>query len=165
MHRIDVQPLTREAFGPFGDVITTDGADHFPINDGTAERFHDLAEIQCLGEGAWPVVSIIRSQPCGLPADAQFLERHPFGSQAFIPLSGRPYIVIVAPASDSIDVAAIRAFRADENQGVNYHAGVWHHPLIVLDRASDFLVIDRAGPGDNCDTRTLPEPVHVGTSS
>ena len=77
-------------------------------------------------------------------------ERHPLGSQSFVPLSGRPYLVAVAPAGD-FDPAKIRLFRAEGHQGVHYRKGVWHHFLLVLDDDSDFLVIDRAGPGDNCE--------------
>jgi ureidoglycolate lyase len=80
----------------------------------------------------------------------KIFERHPLGSQSFTPLHGRPFLVAVAPAGD-LDPAAIRVFRAAPHQGVNYARGVWHHFLLPLEAESDFLVIDRAGPGDNLD--------------
>lgn len=158
MREIEAEPLTREVFAPFGDVITVEGAEHFPINDGTTERFHDLARVQCLGDGARPLISIFRGQPYAPPVVARILERHPLGSQAFMPLDRRPYLVVVAGAADP---TALRAFYARGDQGVNYHAGIWHHPLIAVGEISDFLVVDRGGPGDNCETCQLPEPVSV----
>jgi ureidoglycolate lyase len=84
----------------------------------------------------------------------KMFERHPLGSQSFVPLSGRPYLVAVAPAGD-FDVAGVRLFRAQGHQGVHYRKGVWHHFLLALDGESDFLVVDRAGPGDNCEEIAL----------
>ncbi len=81
-------------------------------------------------------------------------ERHPLGSQSFVPLSGRPYLVAVAPAGEFVP-EAVRVFRAEGHQGVHYRKGIWHHFLLVLDEDSDFLVVDRAGPGDNCDEFAL----------
>lgn len=161
MREIEARPLTRAAFAPFGDVIATEGAHHFPINDGTTERYHDLARVQARGDDARVLVSIFRGQPFAPPVDLGPLERHPLGSQAFVPLNGRPYLVVVAPPGEALEVAALEAFLARGDQGVNYHAGVWHHPLIALEAVSDFLVVDRGGPGDNCETRALPEPVRV----
>src|SRR5690554_2716104 len=97
MRKLVAQPLTREAFEPFGDVIQTDGANHFSINNGTTERFHDLAQVQMLGENTRTLVNIFRGQPFEPPVTIRMLERHPFGSQAFVPLNGRPYLVAVAP--------------------------------------------------------------------
>ncbi|WP_028534129.1 ureidoglycolate lyase [Paludibacterium yongneupense] len=151
------QPLTREAFAPFGDVIAADdGVRHFSINGGNTERYHDLMRVDLAAEGH-PVVSVFRGQPRPLPFELTMLERHPKGSQAFMPLDGRPYLVAVAPAGDGIDPASLRVFLAQGNQGVNYARGVWHHPLLALDAVSDFLVIDYGGPGPNCDEIRLPE--------
>lgn len=143
-----VEALTREAFAPFGDVIeAASAAQTYAINAGTTTRFHDLARIDADRDGGRPVVSLFRAQPRELPFAITQLERHPLGSQAFVPLSQRPYLVVVAedPAGTP------RAFLARDGQGVNYRAGTWHHPLLALDEVSDFLVIDRAGPGNNCD--------------
>jgi ureidoglycolate lyase len=85
------------------------------------------------------------------------LERHLLGSQAFVPLNDKPYLVVVAPAGE-LDAQRIRAFVTSGWQGVNYAKGVWHHPLLALDRVSDFLVVDRGGEGRNCDEQMLPQP-------
>ena len=84
------------------------------------------------------------------------MERHPLGSQAFVPLSDAPYLIVVAPAGD-LDPAKLRAFSTRGWQGVNYARGVWHHPLLALERVSDFLVVDRGGEGPNCDEAALPQ--------
>src|SRR5690606_34432998 len=86
-----------------------------------------------------------------LPFQVTMMERHPQGSQAFMPLSNRPYLVVVAPAGEPPTVEALCVFLCQGTQGVNYAAGVWHHPLLALEASSDFLVIDRSGPGENCD--------------
>ncbi len=152
-----IEPLTREAFAPFGDVIELDGAQQFPINQGTTTRFHDLADVE-VGEGGRALINLFRGQPRALPFEVKMLERHPRGSQAFIPLNDRPYLVVVAPAGE-LDPARLRAFVTRGWQGVNYARGVWHHPLLALDTVSDFIVIDRGGEGPNCDEQDLPEPV------
>lgn len=149
--RLVPRPLEREAFAPFGEVIETSNAvRHFTINAGSTERYHDLANIQP-GAGGRASVSIFRGQPRRLPFRVEMMERHPLGSQAFMPLSGRPYLVVVAPAGPAPKVEELRVFLARGDQGVNYAPGVWHHPLLALGEVSDFLVIDRSGPGDNCD--------------
>jgi ureidoglycolate lyase len=146
-----VEALTRAAFAPFGELIAADAAArHFPINGGTTERFHDLARLQPGPEGRL-IVSIFRGQPRELPLPITMLERHPLGSQAFVPLSDRPYLVVVARPGTPPEAADLRCFLASAGQGLNYAPGVWHHPLLALQAQSDFLVIDRAGPGGNCD--------------
>lgn len=156
-----IEPLTREAFAPFGDVIeASDGVRHFPINGGTTMRYHDLAQIDLDANGR-AIVSIFRGQPRSLPLTMTMLERHPLGSQGFIPLNGRAYLVAVAPRGEIFATKDVRVFLARGDQGVNYAAGVWHHPLLALDAACDFLVVDRAGPGSNCDELDLPEPLTI----
>lgn len=154
---LPVSPLTREAFAPFGDVIELDGARHWPINGGTCERFHDLADIDTGEGGGRTLVNVFRGQPRALPFAITMLERHPLGSQAFVPLGRMPYLVVVAPPGD-LDETAIRAFVTRGWQGVNYRRGCWHHPLLALGEVADFLVIDRGGPGENCDERVLTTP-------
>lgn len=155
-----LEPLTRAAFAPFGDVISLDGARHFPINGGTTERFHDLAKID-LGEAdGRTLVNVFRGQPRALPFEVAMMERHPHGSQAFIPLSDGRYLVVVAPAGP-FDERRMRAFAVDGRVGVNYARGVWHHPLIALDAVADFLVIDRGGNLPNCDEIELSQPYRL----
>lgn len=150
-------PLTRENFAPFGDVIeASDAVRHYPINAGNTERYHDLATVD-VGAGGRAIVSIFRGQPRELPFVVEMMERHPVGSQAFVPMSGRPYLVVVAPAESAPAAADLQAFVACADQGVNYAPGVWHHPLLALGDVSDFLIVDRDGPGHNCDEVMLDE--------
>lgn len=144
------EPLTAEAFAPFGSVIeASDGAVKLDINQGHAIRYDRLAEIDVADGGGAPVISLFRAKPLAELVLKSF-ERHPLGSQSFVPLSGRPYLVAGAPAGD-FDPPKVRLFHAEAHQGVHYRKGVWHHFLLVLDAESYFLVVDRAGPGDNLD--------------
>lgn len=151
------QPLTRDAFAPFGEVIAaSDAAQHFTINGGNTERYHDLAAIEPGADGK-VIVSIFRGQPRQLPFTVEMMERHPKGSQAFVPMSGRPYLVVVAPAGEAPSAKNLSVFLARGDQGINYATGVWHHPLLALDGICDFLVVDRSGPGHNCDEVQLAQ--------
>ena len=143
------EPLTRTAFAPFGDAIEADGAQHFAINNGSTTRFHDLARIDVAAEGGYPLVNIFRARPLPMPLTVAMMEKHPLGSQAFVPLGAEPFLVVVAPPGDRVAPEDLHAFLAQGRQGVNYARGVWHHPVIALGRETDFLVIDRGGPGDN----------------
>jgi ureidoglycolate lyase len=157
MKSLTLELLTREAFAPFGDVIELDGARHFPINGGTTERFHDLARVDVGSDGGGrPLINVFRGQPRVQPVEISMMERHPLGSQAFLPLGGVKYLIVVAPAGE-FDPAGLRAFHTRGWQGVNYARGVWHHPLIVLEREGDFIVVDRGGSEPNCDEIDLPE--------
>jgi ureidoglycolate lyase len=151
------RPLTAEAFGPYGEVIEAAVArEAIPINYGATTRFHDLAGIDVSDQGGEVCVSIFRSSPLPQPIEIELMERHPLGSQAFVPLSGRPYLVVVAPAGE-LDPDRIEAFLAGPHQGVNYAKGTWHHYSLALEGQSDFLVIDRKGAGDNLDEVELSE--------
>jgi ureidoglycolate lyase len=113
MRTLQIEPLTKEAFAPFGDVIETDGSAHFMINNGS--------------------------------------------SQAFIPLLGNPFLIVVAPVGDAPQSELVRVFRSNGRQGVNYHRGVWHHPVLTIEKRDDFLVVDRSGSGNNCDEHFFNE--------
>ena len=150
-----VEPLSAAAFAPFGEIIAAASAKQvFSINEGTAQRYHDLAALDCAHEGGRVILSLFRAQARALPFAITMVERHPLGSQAFVPLDpATRYVVVVSQDPESEP----RAFLVANGQGVNLHRGTWHHPLIALDRTSDFLVVDRGGPGANCDEVTLPE--------
>lgn len=159
-----VTPLTRAAFAPFGEILQADDTvRHFPINGGTTERFHDLARLDA-GILGRVIVSIFRGHPRALPLTLSMLERHPLASQAFMPLGREPYLVVVAPPDEIPKAEQIRCFLAHPGQGVNYAAGVWHHPLLALNAPSDFLVLDRDGPGHNCDEFVLTPPVLISSA-
>lgn len=151
MLELKAEPLTAEAFAPFGDVMDARTAASFPINAGRTQRHHDLAKVETLGENAHTLINIFVSQPVTLPLELTFLERHPKGSQAFMPLHQERFIVVVAPSGEHINPEDVRAFVTDGRQGVNYRAGTWHAIQSVLEREGEFLVVDRGGDGNNCD--------------
>ncbi|WP_447043411.1 ureidoglycolate lyase [Vreelandella sp. H-I2] len=151
MLELKAEPLTADAFAPFGDVIDARTSASFPINAGRTQRHHDLAKVETLGENAHTLINIFVSQPITLPLELTFLERHPQGSQAFMPLHQERFIVVVAPPGEHINPEDVRAFVTDGRQGVNYRAGTWHAIQSVLEREGEFLVVDRGGDGNNCD--------------
>ncbi|WP_221796751.1 ureidoglycolate lyase [Oceanobacter mangrovi] len=153
------QPLTREAFAPFGDVIETEDRDHFTINDGYAERFHNLAEVDLTEADGKPLLSIFRARPRPRPLLVEMMERHPMSSQAFIPLSDTPFLVLVAPAGEAPSPENLTLFRTNGRQGVNFARGVWHYPLLVEKVDQEFLIVDRGGPEKNCDLHYFADGV------
>ena len=160
MRTIVIEPLTAEAYAPFGQVIQIEGAPHYPINAGMTERYHDLARIELGGVHARPLISIARGKPYELPLTLTTLERHPLGSQAFFPLSDRPFLSIVAPDEGGVP-GTPRAFRTGPGQGINIAMNCWHAVLTPLGAVSDFLIIDRGGDGNNLEEHHLPEPYLV----
>lgn len=161
MPAIPIEPLTRDAFAPFGQVIELEGSKHFPINGGTTERFHDLAKVELGGVHPRPMISIFRGQPFALPIRLTQVERHPVGSQAFYPLSNRSFLVIVALDHDGTPQLP-RAFRTAAGQGVNIAMNTWHAALTALEAVSDFIVVDRGGDGDNYEEFIFDVPFTVG---
>lgn len=154
---VPVLRLTSEAFAPFGQVISADTAvRRYWINEGTAERFHDLARIDTTREAGRPVLSLFRAQPRQLPLRVVALERHRLGSQAFVPLGAQRFLVLVAASGAVPKAEDLRCFLAEAGQGVNFDAGTWHHPLIAVDGGGDFLVIDRVGADGAVDCDEAP---------
>ena len=154
-------PLTAERFAPFGDVIGVSQDTREPMNEARFERFNDLAQLNIdTHADGHTAISIARCRmPTKLPHSFDLIERHPLGSQAFIPLNGQRFVVVVAPAGESADIEELRAFVTNGHQGINYHRGVWHMPLIALEANQEFLIVDRAGEGMNCEELVLPERV------
>jgi ureidoglycolate lyase len=161
MSMITIEPLTRTTFAPFGQVIELDGAQHFPINRGMVERYHDLARIELGGPDPRPLLSLMRGRPYALPLSLDMVERHPLGSQAFYPLSPRPFLVIVALDHHGTPQTP-RAFRTAPGQGVNLAMNTWHGVLTPLEAESDFLVVDRGGIGNNLEEFHFDTPYTVG---
>ncbi len=158
---LTAEPLTRERFAPYGDVIDTarDGAD--VMNDARFERFDDLCNVDIINDGS-VAVSIARCRtPTSLPLRLDMVERHPLGSQAFIPLSPCRMVIVVGPPEEGIVVEDLRAFVTNGRQGFNYRRGTWHMPLIGLDEGQEYLVIDRGGNEPNCETHVIDEVVFV----
>ncbi|WP_026959389.1 ureidoglycolate lyase [Aliagarivorans taiwanensis] len=157
--RLKVRPLTQQAFAPFGQVIEARPGESFEINQGSTERYHNLAELEFSGSAARPIINIFRGQAYQ-DALLALMEYHPYGSQLFMPLNQRPYLVVVAPKGE-LNEDEICAFLAQGHQGVNYAAGVWHHPLLALEQTSDFLVVDRAGDEANCVEQSLSQFIQL----
>jgi len=155
MTTLRLEPLTKTAFAPFGDVVEAAGAMPMQINQGFAERFNDLAHVDVTSDGGMTNVSLVTASPRPLPLAIALMERHPLGSQIFYPLQDRPWMVVVC--GDPLDPSSYRAFAAAGQQGVNYARNVWHHPLLVRDAASRFIIVDRKGPGNNLEEVWLPE--------
>ena len=157
---IMAKPLTRESFAGFGDVIDTGGDNRFPINGGRTERFHDLATAEATGPNARVIISMARGTPCEFPLRLAMVERHPFGSQAFIPLSPRPFVVVVCP--DGPDgPGEPHAFLTRPGQGVNYPRNSWHGVLTPVGEAQDFVIVDRAGDGSNLEEFYFSHPYEI----
>ena len=157
MSKIRIQPITADAFSPYGELLAPRDAPSKMINAGRCERHHALATVERGGGEA--IISIFRSEPVSLPYDCALLERHPLGSQAFMPLGPDPWLSVVAPDEGGRPGALI-AFLVPAGMGVNLRAGVWHGVLTPLDRAADFLVVDREGDGVNLEEVAIP-PVTI----
>ena len=150
------RPLTAAAFAPFGAVIETPGAEQRLINAGRCVRHHDLAPVQLDPHGR-ALISIFVSQPVTLPYEIDLMERHPLGSQAFVPLQPDPFLVIAAPDAGGAPGAPV-AFLTAPGQGVSFGRNVWHGVLTPLVSEGRFLVVDRGGPGANLQERRFSDP-------
>lgn len=158
---LHARPLTREDFAAFGDVIAAPARPDAAMNEARFDRFDDLArvDIDPAGRGR-PGISIARSRSATkLPYCFDTIERHPLGSQAFVPLAPFRFVVVVAPPADDVGPGDLQAFVTNGRQGISYHRGTWHMPLIALAAGQAFLVIDRVGEGDNCEERVLDSAV------
>lgn len=151
---LKLRPLTAQAFAPFGDVIEAAGDVDKYINQGKCARYHDRARLD-FGDGR-AGISVFQSQAFSLPIKLEMVERHPGGSQAFLPLSDKPFVVAVAPDNDGTPGRPI-AFRTAPGQGVNYHRNTWHGVLTPLFAPGLFAVVDRIGSGPNLEEHWFDE--------
>ena len=163
MMRATREALTAEAFARFGQVVEVPPGGGRLINYGTARRFDDVAALALDAQGGRSLLSLFRVQPAPLPLRCTRLERHPLSPQLFVPLGGRPFLVVVAHGRDAPDPTTLRVFVTNGHQGVNYAPGTWHHPTLALDTETDFLVLGRADaqPDDNCDELSFPDGAAV----
>lgn len=145
-------PLTAKAFAPFGDVLDATG-DFRLINDGLCRRHHDRATLD-FGPAGRPGLSIFHAEPRALPYSFDLIERHPEGSQAFVPMTDHPFLIIVAPGPKALP----RAFLTNGTQGINLHRGTWHGVLTPLHAPGLFAVIDRIGPTPNLEEHRYGQP-------
>ena len=154
---LTVEPLSREAFAAYGEVIEFEGRESYPINGGMADRYHALATVETGGGDNRAVISLVASNKFQLPRRVDHLEYHPHGSQAFIPLDDAPFLVVVGAPGEVPDLAGLRAFATNGRQGINYRAGTWHHVLLTPFAAMRFVCVDRDSPDDNCVDFHIPE--------
>jgi ureidoglycolate lyase len=155
---IRTEPLTAAAFAPFGEVLEARGAPDRIINEGMCHRFHDRATLD-FGSGR-AGISIFDAVPRSFPYDFTLVERHPGGSQAFLPTTAHPFLVIVAPDEDGRP-GRPRAFLTDGAQGINLARGSWHGVLTPLAAPGLFAVVDRIGEGANLEEYRYVEPWRV----
>ena len=161
MIALQVRPLTAEAFAPWGDVIEPRGAPDVMINQGMCGRFHDLARLDFGGGRAG--ISLFDAAARYLPHVVEMVERHPEGSQAFIPVSSVPFLVVAA--DDAFGVPGCpRAFVTAPGQAVNLLRGVWHGVLAPLERPGQFVVVDRIGDGANLEEHWFDVPYVIETA-
>ena len=140
--------ISKENFKKFGDMITTSGIKPLEINDGYAKRFDGIANLNTKKDNGESTISIFSALKRSFPMKVDMMEKHPLGSQAFIPMKETVFLAFVAPEGDRPDLSKIESFIVPNGIGVNYNAGVWHFPLIATEDMN-FLVVDRLGDGDN----------------
>lgn len=159
--RLNFQPLTDVDFAPFGKVIQKQGQLPEEINYGQTKKYARLARIDVSDDHGHAAVHIYRSRPISLPFKIEFMEYHPLGSQTFMPLHKRPFPIVVAPPAEHLDVESIQGFVTNGKQGIHLHKGVWHHYQLSLDEASEYLVIDRQGEGNNTVEQHLDANLYI----
>lgn len=159
MNRLKIQPLTAEAFAPFGDVLEAVGKPDKIINNGFCGRYHDRAQLD-FGPDGRAGVSVFKAEPRALPYTLELLERHPDSCQTFIPMSLDNYLVTVAEDDHGTPVN-VRAFLAGAGQGINYHRNTWHGVLTPLAAPGLFTVVDRIGNTPNLEEYLLKTPYMV----
>ena len=145
---INPKPITKENFSNFGDMITTNDIKPLEINNGYAKRFDGIANVDTSKDNGETIISIFSALKRSFPMKIYMMEKHPLGSQAFVPMKETTFLVFVAPKGNKPDLNKIEAFIVPPGIGVNYNPGTWHFPLISTENMN-FLVIDRKGSGDN----------------
>ena len=154
--KIAVNPklITKENFSKFGDVITTDDIKPLEINDGYAKRFDGIANLNTSKDNGETTICIFSALKRSFPMKIDMMEKHPLGSQAFVPMKETTFLVFVAPKGDKPNLSEAEAFIVPKGIGVNYNPGTWHFPLIATEDMN-FLVVDRKGSGDNLVIKNL----------
>ena len=145
---INPKPITKENFSKFGDMITTDDIKPLKINNGYAKRFDGIANLDTSKDNGETTICIFSALKRSFPMKIDMMEKHPLGSQAFIPMKETTFLVFVAPKGEKPNLNEVEAFIVPPGIGVNYNPGTWHFPLISTEDMN-FLVVDRKGSGDN----------------
>ena len=145
---IKPKPINKENFKKFGDMITTDDIKPLEINNGYAKRYDGIANLDAKKDDGESIISIFSALKRSFPMKIDMMEKHPLGSQAFIPMKQTTFLVLVAPEDIKPNLNKIEAFIVPPEIGVNYNPGTWHFPLIATEDMN-FLVVDRKGSGNN----------------
>ena len=145
---IKPKPITKENFSRFGDLITTENINPIEINNGYAKRFDEIAKLDTSNKNGETTISIFSALKRSFPMKIDMMEKHPLGSQAFIPMKETTFLTFVAPEGETPNLDKIQSFVIPKGKGINYKAGIWHFPLISTEDMN-FLVVDRKGSGDN----------------
>ena len=145
---IKPKPISKENFKKFGDMISTEDIKPLEINNGFAKRYDGIANLNTSSDNGETTISIFSALKRNFPMKIDMMEKHPLGSQAFIPMKETTFLVFVAPKEEKPDLNKIEAFIIPPGIGVNYKPGTWHFPLISTEDMN-FLVVDRKGSGDN----------------
>ena len=140
--------ISKENFANYGDLISTNNVKPIDINNGYAKRFDNLANINTLKDQGKTIVSIFSALKRNFPMKIDMMEKHPLGSQAFIPMKETTFLTFVAPQNNKLEIEKIESFIIPPGIGINYKPGTWHFPLISTENMN-FLIIDRQGPGNN----------------
>tara|TARA_B100000965_G_scaffold312449_1_gene272266 strand:+ start:125 stop:622 length:498 start_codon:yes stop_codon:yes gene_type:complete len=149
-------PMTKENFSMFGDMISTENIKPIEINNGYANRFDDIAKIDTANNNGETTISIFSALKRSFPMKIDMMEKHPLGTQAFIPMKETTFLTLVAPEGKKLEMDKIESFVVPKGKGVNYKTGIWHFPLISTEDM-DFLVVDRKGPGENLIVENLDQ--------
>ena len=140
--------ISRSNFSSYGDLISTEDINPVNINEGYAKRFDNLANLDTSKDSGKTIVSIFSALKRTFPMKIHMMEKHPLGTQAFIPMKETTFLAFVAPSGESPEIDKIQSFVIPPKRGINYKPGIWHFPLISTENIN-FLVIDRKGSGDN----------------
>ena len=160
MRRLTAQPISREAFAPFGWLIDAPSNAGTAINGGSSQRFDGVTELALDAQGGKPCLAIFKAKARDSAGPWTELERHCLGTQTFIPVNGVPYVVLVALGQDTPDISTLQAFTVGGHQGITLSAGTWHHGLLAL-ADGDFVVLERSADSVDCELAQLPEPVSI----
>lgn len=159
--KLEPVALTAEKFKAFGEVVELKNTRQLVINQGLTTRFHDLMTIDVADQDGRPAVNIFRTRPFSLPHRVEVMERHPLGSQGFIPMNNAPFLVLVAGNRERLRGEDLKLFVTNGEQGINLKKNTWHHYQLVLNGPQDFIVIDRIGSGNNLEEIWITEPVWI----
>ena len=140
--------ITKANFATYGDLISSDDVKPMDINAGYAKRFNNLANINTSKDRGETIMSIFSALKRTFPMKIDMMEKHPLGSQAFIPMKETTFLAFVAPSGDKPEIEKIKSFIISPGMGINYKPGIWHFPLISTENMN-FLIVDRKGDGNN----------------